>query len=141
MIQEKDFKWKIRYANNIPNNPVQCEFCIIDLGNGKSKLYMIEPHYPQNTDGLTDQTGGHRYFVFFDCDARLPNEEEQKIDFFDWITYGGYILTSKTLIAIFDTMDDAKKRAYAQYKHHFRYVLSHFVDDIEAETQKHSVVQ
>lgn len=141
MLKETDFKWKIRHSNNISTNPVQSEFCVIDLGNGKGKLYMVESHYPQNTDGLTNQENGYKYFVFFACDARRPTEEEQEMDFLEWIAYGGYILTSKTLIAIFDTMDDAKKRAYAQYKHHFGYVLSHFVDDVKAETQKHSVVE
>lgn len=141
MVKETDFKWKIRHSNNIPTNPVQSEYCIIDLGNGKGKLYMIEPHYPQNTDGLTNQENGPKYFVFFDCDARLPTKEEQETDLLDWVGYSGYILTSKTLIAIFDTMDDAKKRAYTQYRHHYGYVLSHFVDDVEAETQKHSVVE
>ena len=141
MVKETDFKWKIRHSNNIPTNPVQSEYCIVDLGNGKAKLYMVEPHYPQGTDGLTNRENGPKYFVFYACDARPPNEEEQKMDFFDWITYGGYILTSKTLIAIFNAMDDAKKRAYTQYKHHFGYVLSHFVDDVEEETRKHFVVE
>ena len=141
MLTETDFKWKIRHSNNIPTNPIQSEYCIIDLGNGKAKLYMVEPHYPQNTDGITNQENGYKYFVFYACDARLPNEEEREMAFFDWITYGGYILTSKTLIAIFDTMEDAKKRSYTQYKHHFGYVLSHFVDAVEEETRKHSVVQ
>lgn len=141
MVKETDFKWKIRHSNNIPTNPVQCEFCIVDLGGGKGKLYMIEHHYPQNTDGLINRENGYKYFIFFVCDARLPTGEEQEKDFFEWVTYGGYILTSKTLIAIFDTMDDAKKRAYTQYKHHFGYVLSHIVDDVEEATRKRSVVQ
>ena len=141
MVKENDFQWMIGHANNILTNPVRSEFCIVDLGDGTGKLYMVEPHYPQNTDGLINQKNGYQYFVFFSCDARLPTEEEKEKGFLDWIAYGGYILTSKTLIAIFDTMDDAKKRAYTQYKHHFGYVLSYFVDDVETETQKHSVVK
>ena len=141
MIQEKDFKWKIQHSNNIPTNPVECEFCIIDKGDGTGKLYMVEPHYPQNTDGITNQENGHKYFVFFVCDARLPTEEEKKDIFFEWSTYVGYILTSKDFIAVFDTMEDAEKRAYMQYRHHYGYVLSHFVDDTEKETRKHFVVE
>lgn len=37
MIQEKDFKWKIQHTNNIPTNPVECEFCMD--GNYRRTVY------------------------------------------------------------------------------------------------------
>ena len=141
MLKEIDFKWKIRRANNIPENPIECEFCLVDYGNGKGKLYKVKPLYAQNTDGLSDVKGGYRYFVFFDCSVRLATEEDREREFFSFCEYAGYVITSESFISVFDTMEDAKKRAYTQYRHHFGYVLPHVVDDIEKETRNHFVIQ
>ena len=140
MLKETDFKWQVRHANNIPGNPIDCHFCIVDCGDGTGKMYMVEPMYAQDTNGVVKGTAEHKYFVFFACTVRLATEEDKKQPLHSCMTYSGYVITSKTLIAIFDTMEDAKKRAYTQYAHHFGYVLPYVVDDIDAETRKHFVV-
>jgi len=45
MLKENECKWQVRYANNIPENPLECEFCIITRGidlvrNGTDVAYV-----------------------------------------------------------------------------------------------------
>lgn len=141
MLDKSAFNWQKKMVNNIPENPLDSEFCIVDLGNGTGKLYMVKPLYAQSTTGLYNSDAGYKYFVFFDCNVRLPSESEKKDFWYGCEYYAGYVMTSKTLIAVFDTMDDAKERAYTQYSHHFGYVLPHVVKDMDAETRNHFVVQ
>ena len=140
MLKETDFQWKVRRANNIPTNPIECEYCIVDHGDGCGQMYSVHPLYSQNTDGLINREDGYKYFVLYVCKVKLATEEDQGRDFFSFSDYSGYVVVSETFIAVFDTMDDAKKRAFTQYKHHFGYVLPHIVNDIEKETQNHFVV-
>ena len=140
MLMETDFKWLIHHANNIPGNSIDCHYCLVDQGNGTGKMYMVEPMYAQDTNGVVKRGAEHKYFVFFACTVRLATDEDKKQPLHSSRTYSGYVITSKTLIAIFDTRGEAKKRAYTQYMHHFGYVLPHVMDDIEGETQKHYVV-
>jgi len=34
MIKKTDLKWYIKKVNDIKTNPIECEYCIIDLGDG-----------------------------------------------------------------------------------------------------------
>lgn len=139
MLNESDFRWHIRRANNIPSNPVDCEYCIVHHGNGTGKMYVVQPQYAQTPEGLVKSSEGYKYFVFFDCNVQLASAEGGD-PFPSWSTYSGYAVTSKSFIAIFDNVEDAKKRAYTQYAHSFGYVLPHIVDDIDAATRNHFVV-
>lgn len=141
MLKETSFRWHTRKETNIPSNPIKSEFCIVDFRNGIGRMYKIKPICAQNADGMLNESVGYKYFVFFCCNVRLASEEDRKRDFFSFSEYAVYVVTLETFIAIFDTMEDAKKRAYTQYKHHSGYVLSHVVDDIEKETQKHFIVE
>lgn len=140
MLKETDFKWLVHRANNIPDNPIDCHYCIVDHGDGTGKMYMVKPMYAQDANGVIKRGAEYKYFVFFDCSVRLATAEEKE-PFSFCTTYSGYVIKSKSLIAIFDTMDDAKKRAYKQYAHLFGYVMPHIIDDIEGETKKHFVVE
>lgn len=138
MLNETSFIWHTWHTNGIPSNPIQFWYCIVDHGDGTGKMYVVEPHYAQDPSGFCDTSAGYKYFVFCDCNVKLATPEEQK-EPFCW-NYSGYVMTSKSFIAIFDTPEDAKKRAYTQYAHHFGYVLPHMVDDVDAVTAKHFVV-
>ena len=141
MLQESDFVWLVRHKNNIAENPIDCYYCVVDQSNGAGKMYMVEPMYTQDTNGVIKREAEYKYFVFFDCSVRVATEEDKKQPFHSGMTYSGYVLTSKSLIAVFDTLEDAKTRAYTQYAHHYGYVMPHVVDGIEAETKKHFVVE
>lgn len=41
MLKETDFQWKVRRANNIPTNPIECEYCIVDHGDGCGRMYTF----------------------------------------------------------------------------------------------------
>lgn len=138
MLKETDFKWLVRHMNNIPENPLDCEYCIVDCGDGTGKRYVVRPLHAQNTNGVI-QLGQYKYFVFLDCRVRLAKAKERSYP--DSMSLcAGYRKTDETLIAVFDTMEDAKKRAYTQYAHHFGYILRHIVDNIEEATRNHFVV-
>ena len=138
MLKESEFKWLARHMNNIPENPLDCEYCIVDFGDGTGKMYVVRPLYAQDTNGVI-QRDRYKYFVFLDCRVRLAKAKERAYP--DSMSlYSGYQKLDETLIAVFDTMEDAKKRAYTQYAHHFGYVLRHVVDDIEEATRNHFVV-
>lgn len=139
MLKETDFKWHVRHVNNIPENPIDCYYCIIDYGDGTGKMFVVKPLHAQDTSGLT-LPGGHRYFVFYDCLVRPVEPEEQAYPY-SLVLYSGYEIRLQTLVAVFDTLDDAKKRAYTQYAHLFGYVLPHVVEDAEQTISKHFVVK
>lgn len=139
MLKESDFNWLVRRVNNIPENQIDCYYCIVDIGDGTGKMYVVKPLYAQDAEGWS-VPGEYKYFVFFDCSVRLATEKERKYPY-SMMLYSGYCMTSETLIAVFDTMDVAQKRAYNQYAHHFGYVLPHVADDIEEKAQKHFVVK
>ena len=139
MLKENDFKWLTRRANSIPTNPVDCYYCIVDTGDGTGKMYVVKPLHAQNTGGMVKAKQGYKYFVFLDCSVqRVPTDQRNFPH--SMSLYSGYRVVSETLIAVFDTVEDAKKRAYTQYTHHFGNVLPHVVDDTTALTQKHFVV-
>jgi len=138
MLNETNFIWHTWHENGIPSNPIQFWYCIVDYGDGTGKMYVVEPHHAQDSNGLCNISAGYKYFVFFVCNVKLATLEEQEN--FLCLVYYGYVMTSKDFIAVFDTPEDAKKRAYTQYVHHFGYVLPHVVDDAEAVTGKHFVV-
>lgn len=138
MLKETDFKWHVRHANNIAENPIDCHYCIIDRGNGVGEMYVVKPLYAQNVEGWT-RPDRYKYFVFLSCTVRLASAREQ-IYPDSMMLYSGYCKTSETLIAVFDTLEEAKKRAYTQYAHHFGYVTPHIVDNIDVEIRKHFVV-
>lgn len=140
MLKETDFRWLEKRVNNIPQNPIECEYCIVDLGNGTGKMYIVEPVFAQDPQGYVDQKDGYRYFVFFDCSVKLASEEERTEWFYSGCNYSGYLVTSRSFIAIFDTMEDAKTRAYTQYSHIFGYVLPDVVDNAGELIKEHFVV-
>ena len=141
MLKEVDFKWLVRHTNNIPENPIDCFYCIVGLGDGTGKMYVVEPMYAQDPNGLFKKSSGYKYFLFFDCNVRPATAEDEKQLFHSYTTYSGYVVTSRSFIAVFDTQEDAQKRAYTQYTHHFGYVMPHIIEDIEEETKKHFVVE
>ena len=138
MLKETNFKWHTWHAGGLPRNPIDFWYCIVDYGDGEGKMYVVEPHYAQDSNGMIDCAAGYKYFVFFDCNVKLATPEDAKASF--RCRYSGYVMTSKGFIAVFDTMEDAKKRAYTQYRHLFGYVMAHIVDDVDATTKKHFVV-
>ncbi|MBR5884214.1 MAG: hypothetical protein IKZ17_03175 [Bacteroidaceae bacterium] len=140
MLKETDFKWLLRYKNNIKENPIDCFYCIVDRGDGTGKMYVVEPMYAQDPNGLFNKASAYKYFVFFDSNVSLATEEDKKQPFHSYTTYSGYVAASHSFIAVFDTLEDAQKRAYTQYAHHFGCVMPHIIDDIEEETRKYFVV-
>lgn len=140
MLNEKDFKWLTRCENNIVENPVDCYYCIVDTGDGTGKMYIVKPLHAQNTDGMVKAKQGYKYFVFLDCSVERVPTDQQNFPH-SMSLYSGYRKVSEALIAVFDTLEEAKLRAYTQYAHHYGYVLPHVVDDTTALTRTHFIVE
>lgn len=138
MIKEKDLKWHIKRVNNIETNPIDSEYCIVDRGGGTGRMYRIQPMYPADPFGLINRKTNFKYFIFFECSVRKAIDEE--LMKYKAIHYSGYLVLDETLIQVYDTMDEAKKRAYEQYRHIYGYALSHVVEDIEEATKNHFIV-
>ena len=108
MLKENDFKWLTRRANNIPTNPVDCYYCIVDTGDGTGKMYVVKPLHAQNTDGMVKEKQGYKYFVFLDCSVQRVPTDQRNFPY-SMSLYSGYRMVSETLVSVFDTIEDAKK--------------------------------
>lgn len=138
MIEEKDLKWHIKHANNIESNPIVSEYCIIDYGDGEGRIYEILMMQKADYTGLTHIQDEYKYFCFFEC---FVKKIEEPMSWFDTIEhYSGYEIRHKTLIQVYDTLDEAKKRAYYQYTHIFDYVVQEAGLNAEEESKLHFVV-
>lgn len=140
MIEERDFIWKERKVNNIETNPLDCYYCIVDVGDC-ARIYSIMPQYPVDEQGLTI-LGEPELYIFFEDIAYKSSNEDKKDFFYKNCNYDGYLINgNKCFIRAFKTLEEAKKRAYFQYKAIYGYALSYIVDDINDATKKHFVVK
>lgn len=113
-MQEPEFNWKEHFTNNIPSNPLQEWYCIVDVGTHARK-YSIEPQYP-STDGVCiDPTAEPELYIFFEATGRKATEEDRKGPFYNSIEYDGYVFEKPSFIRAFKTLEEAKVRAKVQY--------------------------
>ena len=139
MLEKQDFIWKEHFANNIPTNPLEEYYCIIDCGNNARK-YSIIPQYPSD-DGISEKTSEKpECYVFFESIGRKATENDKKNFFYNYIQFDGYIFDKASFIRVYKTLDEAKERAYVQYKAIFQYVLSHIERNTDLATQHHFCV-
>lgn len=140
MIEEKDFIWKERKTNNIPTNPLDCFYCIIDVGDS-ARLYSIQPQYPLDENCIKTSDEPELYILFEDV-VRKATTEDRDYFFYEESNYDGYVFNgNKYFVRAFNNLEDAKKQAYKQYKAIYGFVLSHIVDDINEATKNHFVVK
>lgn len=66
MIKECDFKWHIKYENNIETNPIESEYCILDTGRGIGRMYHIQPMRKADCTCLKKMEDPFKYFIFFE---------------------------------------------------------------------------
>ena len=139
MITEKDMEWHEHYENNIPTNPLGEYYCIIDVGESARK-YGIAPQYPSSDGVIIDSTKEPELFILFEAIGRKATDEDRKEIFYDSINYDDYVFENERFVRAFRTLEEAKKRAYVQYKAVYGYALSHVCEDVEEATKKHFVV-
>ena len=136
MLNLCDFVWKKHYENNILTNPMGCYYCIIDCGT-HARRYSIVPQYP-STDGVSvNRSVSPEYYILFESTGHKATEIEKSQSFYDMCHYDDYVFEGDTFIRVFTSLDEAKRRAYTQYKAIYGYVLSNVVKDIEESTKHH----
>lgn len=139
MLCENDFIWQEHFENNIPNNPLGEYYCIIDVGNHARK-YSVVPQYPSKDGICVNRDCEPEYYVLFESCGHKANIQERQDPFYQSYHFNGYVFGHNSFIRVFKTFEDAKKRAYIQYKSIFGYVLSHIEPDIETATKNHVCV-
>ena len=139
MIDESMLKWHKKYVNNIETNPIECLYCIIDYGDGNGRMYRIQAMRKADYNGRIEIKDGYKYFLFFE--SYVKKADTEILDGLERNSYYlGYQVESETLIQIYDSMEDAKRRAYVQYYAIYGYCLSEAGDDVEEMTKTHFVV-
>lgn len=141
MLNIEDFIWKEHKANNISTNPLEEWYCIVDLGNGNAKKYSIKPQYPSKDGICINSDDKPEYYIFFESNGSLATEKDKKSFTYKSCNYDGYIFEMETFIRVFTSLEDAKNRAYYNYKAIFGYCLSHITDDVEKATKEHKVIK
>ena len=139
MIKESDLKWRTRYINNMKSNGVECFYSIIDYGNGEGRMFWIQPMMSADYKGMINVDAGYKYYCFFESSVKKKGLDAYA-KFFNCRSYSGYSRVTDTLIQVYDSLEDAKKRAYVQYFHIYGYVVSSIGSDSEETTKNHFVV-
>ena len=141
MLKENDFVWKERTTNNIPTNPFECFYCIVDVGDC-ARLFSIEPQYPLDKDGMTLSNDEPEFYILFENIAKKATTIDKDDFFYEESHYSGYIFSgNKGFVRAFKTLEEAKRQAFKQYSAIYGFVLSHIVDDVNIATKKHFVVK
>lgn len=136
MLNLCDFIWKKHYENNMLTNPISCYYCIIDCGT-HARRYSIMPQYP-SSDGISEnRTIDPEYYILFESTGHKATEVEKCQPFYEMCHYDDYLFSGESFIRVFTSLDDAKRRSYAQYKAIYGYALSHVVKDAEENTKHH----
>jgi len=136
MLKEQDFIWKEHMTNNIPSNPLEEYYCLVDTGSCIRK-YSIQPQYPEIRNGYVDHSKEPELYIFFEATGRKATDEEKKSMFYEYTNYDGCVFDHKTFIRAYISMIEAKQRAYFNYKAIYGYALSHIVDNVEDSTKDH----
>jgi len=138
MLTEKDFIWKEHKANNIPTNPLEEYYCLIDLKDCVRK-YSIVPQYPEIDTCCIDTKADPELYILFEAVGdRATDEDKERYSFiYESNNYDGCLFKKKSFVRAYKTMEEAKKRAYLQYRMIYGFALSHIVDDVEASTKDH----
>jgi hypothetical protein len=140
MLAEKDFIWHERHENNISTNPLGEYYCIVDFGDGARK-YAIRPQYPSKDGVVIDRTSDPELFILFEATGRRATDEDKSYPFYSSVHCNDYLFHHESFIRAFKTMEEAKARAYVQYRAIFGYVLSHMNQDIDEATKQHFCVE
>ena len=136
MLKEHELQWIERKTNNIETNPLDGYCCIIDTEDC-ARLYFIQPQYPEIEKYCINSNANPELYILFEATGHKATEEDKKHVFYDAINYKGYLFNNKTFIRAYKTLEEAKARAYINYKMIYGYVLAHIVDDVEGATSKH----
>ena len=139
MLKEHEFQWIERKTNNIKTNPLDGYCCIIDTEDC-ARLYIIKPQYPEIKQCCIDSSMDPELYILFEATGHKATEEDKKHVFYDAINYNGYMFSNETFIRAYKTLEDAKARAYINYKMIYGYVLAHIVDNVEDATGKHRCI-
>jgi hypothetical protein len=140
MLQKDDFIWKEHHENNIADNPLGEYYCIVDCGNYARK-YSIVPQYPSKDGFCINMSEAPEYYILFEARGNKASDEERQKTFYEMCHFDDYVFEHESFIRVFKTLDEAKDRAYVQYRAIFGYVLPHIEKDVNSATKHHFVVK
>ena len=140
MLTEKDFIWKEHHENNISTNPLGEYYCIVDCGS-YAKKYGIRPQYPSKDGVCVNLNQEPEFYILFETNGHKATERDRDGSFYEYCNFDDYLFERESFIRVFKTLDEAKKRAYVQYKTIFGYVLSHIEANTDLATQHHFSVK
>lgn len=137
MLKKEDFSWRAHHANNIPTNPIDEYYCIIDVG-AHARKYSIEEQFPLRENGcICPDEDSPEYYILFESTGAKATDEDKKKMFYKESEFDGYVFSHNSFIRVFKTIEEAKEAAYEQYRAIYGFVLAHIVDDVEEATNKH----
>ncbi|MBR2403091.1 MAG: hypothetical protein IKB01_10065 [Lachnospiraceae bacterium] len=89
MVKEADLKWHTKYVNDIESNPKECEYCIIDYGDGTGcgRMFRIEVMLRAVSNGRIKMEE-EPYYCFYESSVEKV-EIEKSDDFKGYSLYSG----------------------------------------------------
>lgn len=140
MLDREDFIWKKHYENNINTNPLGEHYCIVDCGDYARK-YSIVPQYPSDDGICVKMSEPPEYYILFESRGRKASDADKTKPLYEMYHFDDYLFENSSFIRVFKTLEEAKKRAYVQYKTIFGYVLSHIEPNTALATKHHFCVK
>lgn len=125
LLGKKDFIWKEKKTNNIESNPLEYWYTTYDNGD-VSRLYYIIPQYPSVDDMCVNTYENPELYIYFEAIGTVIAEGEVECKYSG--IGNGYVYGKGSFKRAFKTIQEAKDRAYRDYKMVYGYAMS-FIDD------------
>ena len=140
MVKKEDLVWHIKRVNNIETNPIESYYCIIATSENEGRMFHIQPFHEIGENGRAIGREP-KYFLFSQCGVQKATEEEKEHWTYQGNLHSGYLITHRTVTAIYEDLEKAKGNSYRYYEFVYGYAMSHVVDDTEETSQNHYVVK
>lgn len=142
MVKLEDMVWHEKCVNNIDENPLEEYYCLIDVGEGCVRKYSIKPQYPLEDDSLIIENHSKEpeLYILFESRCHYASEKEKKLWYYSFNCVKGCIEDDVVFIRAFKDIEDAKKRAFFQYRAIYGYAFSYVTDSVDEATKEHKVI-
>lgn len=121
MLKINDFVWVKKCNEKVPDN---IEYWHFIYYNGEcSRRYRIIPIYSHEILDFPDLQNKPELYAYFES-IGVKSEDVPGVDIDNLILIDGYIYKEEKIRGVFETIDDAKYKAYQDYFNSFVYPKS-----------------
>lgn len=121
ILKKEDLKWKVKNSNNIKGNSLEYWYTTYHNGDSSRKYYII-PQYRMLENGCVDIHSEPELYIYFEALGRKLEDGEEDCKYSG--IGDGYVYEKGTFKRAYRTIEEAKERAYEDYRHIYSYVMS-----------------